>query len=92
MKRVLCGGAPAIGLVLIGCASIDDSPMVLSHLKTISAGHTGCLPDENEIDNVSYSPSSSSIWNATCRGKVYVCSAVASGSKSESSTCTPDAK
>lgn len=75
-----------------GCASIANSPVVVNKLKTISAGHTGCIPEENEISNVNSSPDGSGTWNATCKGEVYLCSAVASVGNSESYSCSPAAK
>lgn len=75
-----------------GCAAIANSPAVAKQLKMVSAGHTGCLPDENEISNVNYGLDGSGTWNATCKGKVYLCSAVASAGNSESYSCAPVAK
>lgn len=83
---------PFVVLVIGGCASIANSPIVVKKLKLVSAGHTGCLPDENEISNVDASPDGSGTWNATCKGKVYLCSAVASLGDSESYSCAPVAK
>ena len=70
----------AVLLSITGCASmansIANSPGVVNKLKTVSAGYTGCLPDANEISNVNASFDGSATWNATCQGKVYLCSAV----------------
>jgi hypothetical protein len=82
----------AIFLGLTGCASVANSALVVKHLKIVSAGHTGCLPDENEISNVKSDPDGSGTWNATCNGRVYLCSAVASVGNSESYNCAPVAK
>jgi hypothetical protein len=87
--RTLVSG---VVLVIAGCAFIANSPMVVKKLKIVSAGHTGCLPDENEISNVNSSPDGSGTWNATCKGKVYLCSAVASVGNSESFSCAPVAR
>lgn len=75
-----------------GCVAIANSPVVGKQLKFVSAGHTGCLPDENEISNVNLIPDGSGTWNATCLGKVYLCSAAASVGNSESYSCAPVAK
>ena len=76
-----------------GCVAVTaDSPLIARQLKIASAGHTGCLPDDNELSNVSLSGDGSGIWNATCKGKVYLCSAVGSaGSYAESFSCAPAA-
>jgi hypothetical protein len=42
--------------------------MVDPVLKLVSAGHTGCLPDENELSNLKANPDGSGTWNATCHG------------------------
>jgi hypothetical protein len=80
----------AVLVGISGCAAIANSPMIATQLKIVSAGHTGCLPDENELSNISMSANGSGLWNATCKGKVYLCSAVGSaGSNSESYSCAP---
>lgn len=77
---------------IAGCASMANSSIVANQLKLVSAGHTGCLPDENEVSNVNSSPDGSGTWNTTCKGKVYLCSAVSSVGNSESYSCAPVAK
>jgi hypothetical protein len=79
-------------LVMAGCASIANSPIIVNKLKIVSAGHTGCVPDENEISNVNSHPDGSGTWNATCKGKLYLCSAVAAVGNSESYSCAPVAR
>jgi hypothetical protein len=55
-----------------------------SQLKLISAGHTGCTPDELTISNVQ---GLGSMWNATCNGKIYLCSGIATGKSSADFSC-----
>jgi len=74
-----------------GCVS-GNSPMVQERLKMVSAGHTGCMPAENVISNVAANLDGSGTWNATCKGKVYLCSAVGSVGNSESYSCAPAAQ
>jgi hypothetical protein len=45
-------------------------------LKLISAGHTGCTPEQLTVSNVR---NLGTIWNATCNGKTYLCSRNSSG-------------
>jgi hypothetical protein len=79
----------AIMLVgVAGCLSVN-SPVVQEHLKTVSAGHTGCAPEDNVLSNVVAHPDGSGTWNATCKGKVYLCSASGGVGKSESYSCAP---
>jgi hypothetical protein len=59
------------------CVSTDT-------LKLISAGHTGCTPDQLTISNVQ---GPGSMWNATCNGKTYLCSGVATGKSSAEFSC-----
>jgi hypothetical protein len=80
-------------VVTAGCVPIAaNSPIVTSRLQMVSAGHTGCLPGENAISNVAANPDGSGTWNATCLGKIYLCSAVAAVNQSESYSCAPVAK
>jgi hypothetical protein len=91
--------AAILGL-LAGCASMSANPppspttssFTINPLKLGSAGHTGCLPDDNAISNVALNPNGSGTWNATCKGKVYLCSAVALRGDSQSIGCAPVAQ
>jgi hypothetical protein len=74
-----------------GCVSVN-SPIVQDKLKTVSAGYTGCMPEDNVLSNVAAKPDGSGTWNATCKGKTYLCSAVATVNKSESFNCAPVAQ
>lgn len=77
------------------CVGIPGPPMVETQLKLVSAGHTGCLPDENELTNIHANPDGSGTWNATCKGKVYLCSAasaVVGAAATESYSCAPAAQ
>ena len=58
----------------------------------VSAGHTGCMPEDNVISNVVANLDGSGTWNATCKGRVYLCSAVGSVGNSESYSCAPVAQ
>jgi hypothetical protein len=69
---------PAL-LGLCGCASTPE-------LQDVSAGYTGCLPDENQITNLKQSLGVTT-WNATCKGKIYLCSAVGNSRESTSQHC-----
>jgi hypothetical protein len=79
--------AAAAGIT--GCTSLN-TPSAQDQLRWISAGHTGCLPDDNVISN-SVTDGSRGSWNATCKGKTYLCSAVSAGSSSAFS-CAPVAQ
>lgn len=79
----------AILLMSAGCLTVN-SPAVTSQLQAISAGHTGCMPEENELSNVKNGAASAS-WNATCKGKVYLCTGVADNS-SRVYSCAPVAR
>jgi hypothetical protein len=73
------GMLAAMGVGLGGCAATARTEM-----QTISAGHTGCVPADNQLSNVMVGGT----WNATCKGKTYLCSA--SGASSYS--CAPVAE
>jgi hypothetical protein len=69
-----------------GCAISTDQ------LKTVSAGRTGCAPDQVAISNRAQTGGffgTGETWNATCNGQVYLCSALA-GLREPS--CAPAAK
>jgi len=69
----------AVMLSASGCVSIDA-------LKTASAGHTGCTPEQMSISNVR-GATGGALWNATCNGKTYLCSEVGTGKSSSEISC-----
>lgn len=77
-------------LTLAGCVT-PNSPIVTTQLQAISAGHTGCMPEENQLSNVTPSKISAT-WNATCKGKVYLCTGVEDISNSRTYSCAPVAQ
>jgi hypothetical protein len=69
--------------------------MIENDLKTISAGHTGCSPEQLTISNLQHLGTfgNDETWNATCDGKVYLCSGVGAGPKSTGTySCAPAVK
>src|SRR5579863_659828 len=62
-----------------GCVPIDA-------LKTASAGHTGCAPEQISISNVR-GATGGTLWNASCNGKTYLCSDVGTGKSSSEISC-----
>jgi hypothetical protein len=71
--------------------------MVMDNLKTISAGYTGCAPEQITITNLAErnTPiSTGETWNAACNGKVYLCSGVGNpgGSGTGANSCALAAK
>ena len=69
-------------LLMTGCDSL-----IVNELKIRSAGFTGCATDDNEISNVNARAAGSGTWNATCKGKVYLCSQGSSGGHAASYSC-----
>jgi hypothetical protein len=59
---------------------------VTDQLKTASAGHTGCAPEQLTISNLR-SAAGGLLWNAACNGKTYLCSEVSSGKASTEYSC-----
>jgi hypothetical protein len=84
--------------VAAGCAT-SATPQAITHpvatqlqtLQVASAGHTGCMPVDNAISNDGV-VTNGQIWNATCNGKLYLCSAVTFGGSSASVSCAPAAR
>jgi hypothetical protein len=71
----------AVVFGVTGCvAVVADSPRVARQIKI----------DDNDISNVNLSGDGNGTWNATCKGKVFLCSAAgAPGSVAESYSCAP---
>ena len=51
------------------------TPRNLNILKSVSAEHTGCPPELNEISNVTIDIAGDGTWTARCADKVFVCTA-----------------
>ena len=83
-----------IGVSTFSMAATETPPAnVLNLLKFVSAGHTGCLPGEIDLSNIDMAQDARSnlwggLWNATCNGKLYLCTAVRTNN-SESFSCAP---
>ena len=69
------GGATA-------CVSLPD------RLKTASAGHTGCTPEQMTVADIR-TAGGGLLWNASCNGKTYLCSAVTTGKSDTEYSCAP---
>ena len=79
------------------CVDLNNSPDIQGKLKAVSAGYTGCAPQDNVLSNVAMHGDGSGIWNATCKGKIFLCSAVvnqpiAIGNESNAFHCAPMAQ
>ena len=83
-------------VVFTGVVSLASACQVSdSQLKTISAGHTGCTPDQITITKTQEGIhlGNTTMWNATCNGKVYVCSGLnGTASAPGNYSCAPEAK
>ena len=84
--------APWLALLVAFAAGACGYASVTDKLKTASAGHTGCVPEENDLSNVVAKPDGSGTWNATCKGKTYLCSAISTINDSQSVHCAPVAQ
>jgi len=84
----------AVLTALAGCAPqlLASSPIISKKLQLVSAGHTGCVPEENQISQLSMSLDGSGMWYVTCKSKTYLCSAVGTTGGSESFSCAPVAQ
>lgn len=82
MNRILrIGTAIALSSLLSGCVTLEQ------WAQTASAGHTGCLPEANRITHYRSAPGGTT-WNATCDGKVYLCSDIP-GKNTDEIACAP---
>ena len=66
-----------------------DSPAIQSKLKLVSAGHTGCQPEENVISNVISSLNGDGQWYATCKGKTYLCTTIGTATGAQPYSSAP---
>jgi hypothetical protein len=68
----------AVILSATACVPFEDQ------LKTASAGHTGCAPEQLTISNLR-TAGDGYLWNVTCNGKNYLCSEVFASKSAENS-------
>lgn len=91
-KHVSLAAFALLAHALSGCAPVnnpDAVPGLKDAMQLISAGHTGCQPAENELSSVTLRPDGSGQWNATCRGRVYLCTTFKGVNPSSSYSCAP---
>lgn len=80
-------------VLLAACGTVSvNSPMIQDRLKLVSAGYTGCKPEDNQLTDVRASFDGSGSWYATCKGRQYLCTSVGSTSGDVSFQCAPVAK
>ena len=82
----------AVALAGFALTTTACQTAIMNDLKTASAGHTGCTPDQITISNHTGSVGYNETWNATCNGKVYLCSGVGNAKGSEDYSCAPAVK
>ncbi len=93
--------ALALALAAAGCASTAEltatashGPAVTKELQLVSAGYTGCMPEDNRITVLRAYASGGGLWRATCGRTTYLCSGIpvffpAGGSTTGSYSCAP---
>lgn len=69
-----------------------NSPMIQGKLRLVSAGYTGCVPEDNVLTNVSATMDGSGSWNASCKGKPYLCTSVGQVDGGAQYHCAPVAQ
>jgi len=76
-------------LALTACVNVELHRD--NELKLRSAGYTGCMPQDNEIAiSKSEEFAGGELWTATCKGKVFLCTATSDGGKHSMEThCAP---
>jgi hypothetical protein len=92
MRLLICAALQCSLFMSAGCVPVNvNAPDIQNQLKTISAGHTGCPPEENALSDVA-DRGNTVTWNASCRGKVYLCSGVSDASSARTYSCAPVAQ
>jgi hypothetical protein len=71
---------------------LANSPAVVEQLQVVSAGHTGCMPEDNQISVVWAKPNGSALWKAGCKGKTYLCSTMTAAGGSATYSCALEAQ
>lgn len=71
-----------------GCVPISlNNAGTQNHYQILTAGHTGCVPAENQLSNLNIQGDGDGTWNAVCQGKTYLCSVTGQGH--EVVSCAP---
>jgi putative lipase involved disintegration of autophagic bodies len=78
-----------LALLASGCAITLNNPGTQSHYQILTSGHTGCVPDENQLSNLNIQHNGDGTWNAECKNKTYLCSVT--GQEQEVVSCAPAA-
>ncbi len=73
-------------------AMATNSNLVKEQLAVVSAGHTGCMPEQNDIAIIWAKFDGSGVWTATCKGQTYLCSTIRSTGSSSSYSCALQVK
>ena len=91
--RAVVPAALCVAFVAVtGCTTLStSSPVLVDRLKVVSAGHTGCQPADNQIANTSDTRDGVT-WNATCKGRVYLCSGASPRNAGDTYSCAPVAQ
>ena len=88
-----------VGAIVAAVASVSGctleqlrkDPDLVESLQLLSAGHTGCMPQDNQVSLISVRRGGDGLWTATCKGKTYLCSGAAVNATGASS-CAPEVK
>jgi hypothetical protein len=76
-----------------GCVPLrPETPGVQKKLQFVSAGFTGCMPEDNAITNIDPHPVGEFTWNATCNTSAYLCSSIDEVSGQTHYNCAPVAQ
>ena len=74
--------ATVLAVTIGACTHLSEN------LQTATAGSTGCQPQDNTIGNIN-ARGLGFTWNATCKGRTYLCSTIKYG---EATSCAPVAR
>lgn len=72
--------------ILAAIAAVSAACVSPARLQSQSAGQTGCAPDAIEVTQPQ-GITGGYMWNATCSGKKYLCTALSSGKSSAQVSC-----
>jgi len=87
LRAMVTAAAGIVIAGITGCTALSvNSPVFVERLKVVSAGHTGCQPAENQISSISDALDGVT-WNATCKGRVYLCSGASPRGAGDTYSC-----
>lgn len=82
--------ALSLSLFLAGCvtpSNVNNSEFAKEKIKYMSAGSTGCLPADMNVEFIDPKWNHHGVWTVKCKSQLFVCSAA--GVDQNIASCSP---